>query len=79
MWFERLLQKDIELTNRLRLTNPKSRLKPFAISLAHSGDSWFILLALLVLWLLSDVHWQDRKSTRLNSSHAQLSPMQSSA
>ena len=57
MWFERLLQKDIELTNRLRLTNPKSRLKPFAIFLAHSGDSWFILLALLVIWLLSDGHW----------------------
>lgn len=57
MWFERLLQQDIELTNRLRLTNPKSRLKPFAIFLAHSGDSWFILLALLLIWLLSNGHW----------------------
>ncbi len=57
MRLNRILQQDIEITNRLRLTNPKSRLKPFAIFLAHSGDSWFLLLALLVIWLVSDGLW----------------------
>ncbi len=57
MKFDQILQQDIEITNRLRLTNPKSRLKPFAIFLAHSGDSWFILLALFIIWLLSDGVW----------------------
>jgi undecaprenyl-diphosphatase len=57
MKFDRILQQDIEITNRLRLTNPKSRLKPFAIFLAHSGDSWFILLALFIVWLFSDGAW----------------------
>jgi len=57
MRLNRILQQDIEITNRLRLTNPKSRLKPFAIFLAHSGDSWFLLLALLIIWLVSDGLW----------------------
>ncbi|HNR02998.1 MAG TPA: phosphatase PAP2 family protein [Anaerolineaceae bacterium] len=57
MRLERLLQQDIEITNRLRLTNPESRLKPFAIFLAHSGDSWFILLALLIIWLVTKGLW----------------------
>ena len=57
MRLNRILQQDIEITNRLRLTNPKSRLKPFAIVLAHSGDSWFLLLALLIIWLVSDGLW----------------------
>jgi len=57
MRLERLLQQDIKITDRLRLTNPDSRLKPFAIFLAHSGDSWFILLGLFILWLFSDGLW----------------------
>lgn len=58
MRLERLLQQDIKITDRLRLTNPDSRLKPFAIFLAHSGDSWFILLGLFIIWLFSDGIWQ---------------------
>ncbi len=57
MRFNQLLQQDIELTNHLRLTNPQSRLKPFAVFLAHSGDSWFILLGLFIIWLLTDGLW----------------------
>ena len=58
MRFERLLQQDIQITERLRLTNPDSRLKPIAIFLAHSGDSWFILLGLLIIWFLSVGLWR---------------------
>ena len=52
-----LLQQDIELTDRLRLKNPTSRWKPFAVFFAHSGDSWFILLALFIIWLIADGLW----------------------
>lgn len=57
MRFNRLLQQDIEFTKRLRLTNPRSKIKPFAVFLAHSGDSWFILLGLFIIWLVTDGLW----------------------
>ena len=57
--FNQILQQDEKITARLRLTNPRSRLKPFAVFLAHSGDSWFILLALFILWLVAEGPWRN--------------------
>ena len=57
MWFERLLKLDSDLTAKIRLKDTRSRLKPFAIFFAHSGDSWFVLLALFVIWLTTDGNW----------------------
>jgi undecaprenyl-diphosphatase len=28
--------------------------------LAHSGDSWFLILALIILWLLGTPYWRER-------------------
>lgn len=57
MWFERLLKFDNDLTAKVRIKDTRSRLKPFAVFFAHSGDSWFVLLALFVIWLLTDGDW----------------------
>ncbi|MBP9040156.1 MAG: phosphatase PAP2 family protein [Anaerolineaceae bacterium] len=57
MTFTRLLELDVELTSRLRIKEPQSKLRPFGIFFAHSGDSWFILLALFIIWLTTKGLW----------------------
>ncbi len=57
MTFTRLLELDVELTARLRIKEPQSKLRPFGIFFAHSGDSWFILLALFIIWLTTKGLW----------------------
>jgi undecaprenyl-diphosphatase len=52
-----ILELDARLTAHLRISEKQSRLRPFGIFLAHSGDSWFILLALLAVWLFTRGHW----------------------
>lgn len=54
---KQILELDARLTENLRITEKQSRLRPFGIFLAHSGDSWFILLALLAVWLLTRGLW----------------------
>jgi len=56
MSFTRLLELDQELTSRLRIKEP-SKLKLFGAFIAHSGDSWFILFGLFLIWLLTDGLW----------------------
>lgn len=55
--FKKILEFDARLTSSLRITETQSRLKPFGVFLAHSGDSWFILLALFVIWILTGGLW----------------------
>ncbi len=40
---------DEKVTYAIRLKGGENRLKPFAAFFAHSGDSWFIEIALFVL------------------------------
>jgi undecaprenyl-diphosphatase len=56
----RLLELDARLTTRLRITERPGGLRTLAILLAHSGDSWFWLLGLLVLWLAGNDYWKSR-------------------
>lgn len=56
MSLSKLLELDQNLTSKLRIKEP-SKLKPLGAFLAHSGDSWFILLGLFVIWLLSTGLW----------------------
>ena len=58
-----LLQLDAEISRRLRLAERSSRLHTIAAILAHSGDSWFWLGALAVIWLLGTPYWKDRATT----------------
>lgn len=48
-----LLQKDVEISERLRVDNGQSRLFSIVKILAHSGDSWLWCGVLFVFWLFS--------------------------
>jgi len=51
---EKFLDLDANLTKRIRLAERPGPLRQIAILFAHSGDSWFWLLGLGLLWLLGD-------------------------
>jgi PAP2 superfamily. len=54
MSLKSFLELDARLTAALRIQNPEeNRFKPFAAFFAHSGDSWFIEIALFLLWLFT--------------------------
>ena len=57
-------QRFLELDNRLspisQVTERSSFARSLAILLAHSGDSWFWLLGLFLLWILGTAYWKHR-------------------
>ena len=53
-----ILQKDAELSQRILIAEHKSGLRNLAAFLAHSGDSWFWIIALVLLWFLGPEMWQ---------------------
>jgi len=57
MWIKKILLWDESITAKLRLTEKQTRFKPSAAFFAHSGDSWFVLLGLFVLWLFTRGTW----------------------
>ena len=57
MFWKRLLEFDAAITSKLRIKETQRRLKPFGVFFAHSGDSWFILLALFLIWLFTKGVW----------------------
>jgi undecaprenyl-diphosphatase len=54
---KRLLEKDARLTERFRLKSGNGFLRHLAIFFAHSGDSWFWVLGLALVWLVSKKIW----------------------
>jgi membrane-associated phospholipid phosphatase len=54
---KQLLQLDANLSSRLRMsqTSPWWKLVAF---LAHSGDSWFWMLGLVIVWLAGNPEWR---------------------
>jgi membrane-associated phospholipid phosphatase len=57
---QRLLALDADLSARLRVAEKPGLLRNLAVFLAHSGDSWFWLAGLLLVWLLGDPAWKQR-------------------
>ena len=57
MNFKKILSWDEKITSFLRLNESQKKIKPFAIFFAHSGDSWFTLLALFLVWLFTTGKW----------------------
>lgn len=53
-----LLRLDASLSRCMRIADKPSWLRTLAAILAHSGDSWFWLAGLLLLWLLGDSFWK---------------------
>jgi undecaprenyl-diphosphatase len=57
MLWKNLVSLDEKITSSLRLSESAKGIKPLAIFFAHSGDSWFILLTLFVVWLVTRDPW----------------------
>jgi len=57
---QRLLALDAHLSARLRVAERPGLLRSLAAFLAHSGDSWFWLLGLALVWLLGSPAWKHR-------------------
>jgi membrane-associated phospholipid phosphatase len=55
-----LVQFDINLTARLRLTESDGIWRRLAAFLAHSGDSWFWMAGLSLVWLATRGEWRAR-------------------
>ncbi len=53
----KILKIDHELSEKLRLPEDARFLRAMAIFLAHSGDSWFWLAGLLLVWFLRNDEW----------------------
>jgi undecaprenyl-diphosphatase len=53
-----LLEKDQHYTQRLRLSDDKPGIKKIAAFFAHSGDSWFWGVALVLLWFFGLEVWR---------------------
>ncbi len=58
MTFRSILELDARLSNRLRVAEQPGLLRTLAVFFAHSGDSWFWGLGLLLLWWLGDSFWK---------------------
>lgn len=57
---QRLLALDADLSARLRVAEKPGLLRSLAVILAHSGNSWFWLGGLLLVWLLGGPAWKQR-------------------
>jgi undecaprenyl-diphosphatase len=53
-----ILELDARLSDRLRVAEQPGLLRTLAVFFAHSGDSWFWGLGLLLLWRLGDSFWK---------------------
>ena len=58
MSLKEILEKDSYYSEKIRLPEDKSWLKKVAAFLAHSGDSWFWGVALVLLWFIGPRDWR---------------------
>lgn len=58
MNFRTILELDARLSDRLRVAEQPGLLRTLAVFFAHSGDSWFWALGLLLVWWLGDSFWK---------------------
>ncbi len=65
MTMRELVKIDADLSARLRLAPGQHRLWRGIVFLAHSGDSWFWLAGLFIIWLVGwNTIWQTRAALR---------------
>jgi undecaprenyl-diphosphatase len=59
MSFRSLLELDSRLSDQLRVAEQPGLLRSVSVFFAHSGDSWFWWLGLIILWVLRpDSFWR---------------------
>lgn len=59
MNFRSLLELDARLSDRLRVAEKPGLLRSFAAFFAQTGDSWFWIAALIILWLAGNPAWKE--------------------
>ena len=59
MDFRSLVELDARLSNQMRVAEKPGALRAIAVFFAHSGDSWFWGVALIVLWFFSNPAWKE--------------------
>ena len=57
-WAIRLLELDASWSRRLQVAPQPGLLRGLESFLAHSGDSWFVLIALALEWWLGNAYWK---------------------
>jgi len=55
--FQKLLEWDNQFSEKVLLPKENHWIRAFCAFLAHSGDSWFLLLALLMVWIFTKDRW----------------------
>jgi undecaprenyl-diphosphatase len=60
MTLSKLMQLDYATSNRLRVPPGSGLAGKAAVFLAHSGDSWFWLAGLFIIWLAAGHEWHVR-------------------
>jgi undecaprenyl-diphosphatase len=53
-----IITLDAQLSNQMRVAEKPGALRAIAVFFAHSGDSWFWWVALLILWFFSNSLWR---------------------
>lgn len=56
----RLLETDAQWSHAMRVAERPGVLRVLAIFFAHSGDSWFWLPGLAILWVFGNEYWRSR-------------------
>lgn len=59
-WLNQILLADASLSKTLRIPKEKRGLSLILKIFAHSGDSWFWLAGLFIVWLFSEGEWRWR-------------------
>lgn len=56
---QKILDLDYRLSRQVRVAERPGKLRTLAALLAHSGDSWFWLLGLGMVWWLGSPYWRE--------------------
>ena len=62
MSLQKWLQRDAFYSKNLQLKKSKGIWHAICVFFAHSGDSWFWLIALVLIWFLGNSEWHARAS-----------------
>jgi undecaprenyl-diphosphatase len=62
-----ILELDARLSNQMRVAEKPGALRATAVFFAHSGDSWFWGLGLILLWLTGNSSWKEWAFVQLGS------------
>ncbi len=53
-----MIELDARISERMRIAEQPGLLRTVAVILAHSGDSWFWLAGLVMVWWLGTEYWK---------------------